>query len=177
VKLRLIFTVALSVVLMSSVGFAQDRTQGLQFRIPSYTYTTPDVGDCGTFKVSIYGDMRIHDVLFFDKSSGEITRVVENIWLNSGKLFNASDPSKFVPLSGTWQGDYTIVNGLTVRVEQAGAAARAIVPGYGPVYFETGHNIYYPVLDWTNAIYIVLFNSGKNQYEDRDVSKVCDFLK
>ena len=176
-KLRLIFTVALAVVLMGSVGFAQERTQGLQMRIPSVTYTYPDVGNCGSFRVSLFTDMRIHDVLFFDKTSGEITRVAENLWLNSGKLFNASDPTKYLPVSGTWQGNYTIENGLVVRVEQAGGAFRAVVPGSGPVYFETGHNIYYPVLDWGNSIYIVLFNSGKNQYEDRDVSKVCDILK
>ena len=58
-KLRLIFTLVLAVVLMASVGYAQDRTQGLQLRIPSATFTMPDVGDCGTFKVSMFNDANV----------------------------------------------------------------------------------------------------------------------
>jgi len=87
--------------------------------------------------------------------------------------YNSSDPDKFVLGGpGEVETDHTIYeNGVPVMTLSSGTIFKIILPGYGPIFLETGRVIY----DFETGQYAP--NSGHNQWVDQDLAALCSVLE
>lgn len=57
-------------------------------------------------------------------------------------------------------------DGVPVRFATSGAIVKWNVPGYGPVFIETGHSVFRVVIDDQGEKYVLISNTGHHDYPD-----------
>jgi hypothetical protein len=58
----------------------------------------------------------------------------------------------------------------------SGLLYKVRVPGYGPIFMETGALVY-QCEPWTWENCVLVSNAGHNQFADQDLAALCEYLK
>lgn len=162
---------ALAVVMLSvgSIAFAQ--------RVVPYSYRLSDTGvfltTCGDFDV-LYDDVEfIHGVWVYDQGGLRKMRVLIVSTVGQTTYYNSTDPQKFVMGGpGEVQTARTLFdNGVRTQFAGGGDLFRIVLPGYGPIYLESGHFVY----DFVSGEFV--FASGPNQFVEGDAAALCEYLR
>jgi hypothetical protein len=178
VKRRFPVAVAVAVLLAGTIAFAQGNGKVTQYR-DQFPVVGEYVGDCatdaGNFTVLTDYQASMRGTTFAD-ASGHIYREVQSFRIMSSVYYNASDHDKSLPggPGENEQNQYAFDgNGLMIEHIFSGPAYKIIVPGYGPLFMETGHGRFV----YENGAWVNKFNSGHNQKIDGDLVALCEFLK
>lgn len=123
------------VALMLSFGFGLTpalATAPVPFASGTF-FEDEEMFDCGGFTVLRHSVVNFWLKTYFGKD-GNPTRLAGQA---SGvdRLFNSTDPAKHVEGKFTWNYDNNLVTGEETRF---GPFYRIVLPGYGPVYVQTG---------------------------------------
>jgi len=181
VKHRFAVAIAIAVLFAGVVVFAQgqQRVTHERYTITSAPYPDNVLANCadvgvGDFLVLEDYSADIHDVTFYD-GDGRLTRIVESARFTGDVLYNSTAPDKRI-LGGpgeNQENQFTFdENGEMTSHYFSGPSYKFVVPGYGPIFMDTGH---------TRAVHDsdgwhVLFNTGHN-LGDSDIIAVCNALK
>jgi hypothetical protein len=166
VKQPSVIALAFILLLMSSVAFGQNNGRTEKFAIP-VTGTGIFVGSCGNFDVFTDFAALISGTVVYDKS-GAIMQTIQHYRLIGESIYyNSANPAKSV-LGGPAEHE---LEKIDATASFSGPSFRIRVPGYGPIFYETGHG----VVDLTTGQF--LFNSGHNQFVDQDLAALCNYLK
>jgi hypothetical protein len=176
-KLRFVVAVAVAVVLAGGVAFTQG--QGRVVR-DNWTETSSYIlGTCldddGTpFEINDEYEVSYQRAIHMDEE-GEVQQIVVNLKVNWEIFSNSIDASKFL-WAGPGENQHGILKyegGQLVSNQWSGLPNKVIVPGYGPVFMETG------VLRWDEN-WVTLSNTGHNDLYSpgpETLVALCNFLK
>ena len=174
---RIILGVAVAVILAGTIGFAQK-----QGRVVESTYSESWTGlftscydDKGIllFDVMEHYEMTWRDMTRYDQN-GKIAQVVRTVRFPEDVLWN-SETEKSLTGGPGLRNEVRFIynNGVLVSITSSGPVIRFNVPGYGPVFIETGHAVY-------DGNHLPVSNSGHNDYRDWDpaaLEAVCNAVK
>jgi hypothetical protein len=168
-----------AIMLAGSVGFTQGQGRPVQDRYmvgPFYGDVQADCRDYGVGDFKLLNDWAgaVHDVIFFEKDGVTPSRVIENFKITLDVFYNSKNPTKHV-VGGPGENQesrFYYEDGVMVRHEFSGPLFRVNLPRYGPIFIETGYSkLYY------DGMWHLTFNSGHNQYQDRDYEALCWAVK
>jgi len=170
--------IAVAVVLAGAVAFAQGQGKAVQ---NEYTESWEGVlvagcidGYGGMFDVMNRYDALIKDTTVYNKK-GQIEQIVRTVKFTTDIFWNSETRKSLTGGPGERQNiRLTFEDGVLVRREDSGGIVRVHLPGYGPIYYETGHARINP------DTYEVHFNSGWNHFFDGDpaaAEALCNALK
>ncbi len=97
------------------------------------------VVDCGDFQIHDALTADVHDTIFFDRAGVAVREIFQGIGIDH--LYNFSDPSQFVEGHFSETRKVNLLTGVGETTIN-GPSWQITVPGYGIVFFLTGHNIY-----------------------------------
>jgi len=168
---------AVAVIFTGTMAFAQARVVHSEFTDTwEGVFVSGCINDDGeTFDVMNRYEAPLKDTIVFDKQ-GEIALVVRNVKFTTDLFWNSLEPEKSLTGGPGERNEvrWTFENGVPVLLQESGGMVRIVLPGYGPIYIETGH------LRLDPTTYEVLFNSGWNHYWDGDpaaAEALCNALK
>ncbi len=168
-KKSVLIAASVTLLLMSSVAFGQDKRRTEKFAFP-YNQTGFFVGQCGTFDVLTDFTSLITGINVYDKS-GQFVELIQHIRvIGESRYYNSTDPAKEV-LGGPGERENDRFDAATGLIYVSGPVFKIRIPGYGLIFAETGH----AVIDANTGQF--LFNSGHNQWADQDLAAVCNYLK
>jgi len=175
----MIVAVVVAVMLAGTIGFAQGKGRVTQYRdeFPVVEEFVVDcVTDAGNFTVLTDYQASLSGATFADKD-GHIYREVQSYRVMSSVYYNASDPENKFLLGGPRESQQSQFaydeHGLLIEHTFSGPTYKLVVPGYGPVFMETGHSRWV----FENGTWVNTFNTGHNQKIDGDIEALCEFLK
>ncbi len=155
-------------VVLIGIGFGQDKRRAEPFKYP-LSVTEQVVGNCGTFDILTDWVAMVVGNVIYDKDGEAVQKIELFRVIGQSIYYNSENPDLF--LTGgpgeSGLGRYDLQNGILYI---GGINFKVRVPGYGPVYYETGH----AVMDLETGE--VLFNSGHNQALGQDLEALCKFL-
>lgn len=176
---RCVLGFAIAVLIAGSVGFAQGKGRVFHDR-----YVTGleeiSMGDCADYGVGsfeIWNDYQasIHDAILFDEDGVTPKLVVENFKVISDVFYNSTNPTKRIA-AGPGENQevhYRYENGKLVSFQWSGPVVRVNLPGYGPIYSETG--VFKRL--WYEGSWHFIMNTAHNQWVDGDIEALCWALK
>jgi hypothetical protein len=185
VKHRLALAVAIAVVFAGAIGFAQqqgrverssDSYDGLWVFVSCYDDAGDKLFDIMNKYSVVYTDMTRYD------KNGTPIQTIRSMKFPLDMYYNSTDISKFVlGKAETVEVRLTLdAQGNFVTEYASGQYAKVVLPGYGPVFVETGHGKF----DWTSGTQTLVSNTGQNQAWDwwyggiqPDLKPLCDALK
>ena len=167
-RVERVFAVAVVFLFLVSLGFGQ--TKG---RTEHYKYTIEvegqDLGSCGDFNVWTDYVVLVHEVWLFDKEGQPVKAVNRYKVIGEGLYYNSKDPELFL-LGAPGETEIDHLDPETGIVSITGIPFKIRVPGYGPIYYETGR------LTLDLNTWQVLFSAGHSDWADGDLEAVCKFL-
>ena len=166
---RSVFAVGVVLLLVSSVAFSQDNRRTEKFAIP-VTEVGIVVGNCGNFDVLNDYAALLSGTIVYDKSGLSVQMIQHYRLIGEDIYYNSTNPAKSV-LGGPAEHELDRLDLTTGIVYVSGPSFRVRVPGYGVLFYETGHLVF----DENTGQ--VLFNSGHNQFYGQDLTALCNYLK
>jgi hypothetical protein len=163
VRHRIAVAVAIAVLFAGVVTFAQEQGRTIRENWTggwSGVLTSCPDGAGGTFDVWNDYTATYRRTTIYDKG-GQIKQQVLKFRVTSDLFYNVNDPSKYLmgKPGENEEGRLVYEGGNFVLESAAGPAVKVIIPGYGPVFMETGR--------WVgDPMYTTLFNSGHNDFHD-----------
>jgi hypothetical protein len=110
----------------------------------------------------------------YDKQ-GLMTKQVVNVKMDPTIYYNSENLDHFLESPAENQTMTFVYNeDGSASGNMRGLICKVVVPGYGPVYMETGHTSFHLTVGGT---FETILNSGHNQAIDGDVTALCNFLK
>jgi hypothetical protein len=165
---RSVIAVVVVLLLMSSVGFGQGQGRSEKFTFGPTGVAAFPVGSCGTFDVLADWVFLLTGNLVYDKS-GQVKNDIEHYRVIGESLYyNSTNADKAVTGGPAEAENVRFVGGYLYF---SGPSWKIRVPGYGLIFAETGHIIY------DQRAKEVLFNAGHNQFVNKDLAALCDYLK
>jgi len=175
---RLLLGVLVAFAVAGTVAFAQGQGRTLHEE-STETWEGVLVSGCiddygNTFDVYNAYTAEARDTTIYDKT-GAIKQAVRSVRFLSDEYWNGDVPKNRLYGKPGERNEirFTYENGELVLIQQSGGMMRVIVPGYGPIYIETGHARITPTFE-------VIFNSGHNHFWDGDpaaAEALCNALK
>ena len=166
---RSVVAVVVVLLLMGSVGFGQGQGRSEKYTIGPFGAIGEVVGNCGTFDVKVDYVALITGNLVYNKSGQLVNDVGHFRVIGESLYYNSENPAKAVT-----GGPVELENSRTLdgyMYYGSGPSWKIRVPGYGLIFAETGHIIY------DQRAQEILFNAGHNQFVDKDLAALCDYLK
>jgi len=172
VRPRIIFAVAVAVILAGTIGFAQGQGRIEKFGIGPEASVGFKVGHCadGNFDVLTDYVFLITGTNRYDKSGQFVTDRFQLKVIGESVYYNSSDPAKSLP-GGPGEVENHRTDPKTGLGFGAGLSFKVRIPGYGLVFAETGRF----ASDYSTGEYV--FQSGHNQFADQDLAALCKYLK
>lgn len=177
---RMIVAVALAVVLAGGIGFAQDGSRVLQSRYTLGPFVGDVVADCSDFGVGDFlvledWQASVHDMMLLDRN-GQPKQLVENLKLTLDVYRNSETGKSLSAGPGeSEQMRMLFENGLPVTHRWSGLLFKVTVPGYGLIVAESGRATWQ--WDPLGGSHWLISNSGHNQWVERDLAALCEYLK
>jgi hypothetical protein len=162
---------AVAVVFLFLLGLGFGQTHGRTEHVEKYTIEVEgqDLGSCGDFNVWTDYVVLVHEVWLFDKDGQPVKAVNRYKAIGQSLYYNSNDRDLFLlGAPGETEIDHIDVEDGTISI--TGIPFKIRVPGYGPIYYETGRVI----LDLNTGEW--LNNTGHNQFVDQDLEAVCKCL-
>ena len=181
-KRRMIAAVTLAVALAGGIGFAQGGGRVLQSRYlvppePAVGDVLADCSDFGAGDFLLLNDWQysIHDAMLLDQN-GQPKQLVENLKVVMDVIYNSKTGKSVAAGPGeSEQLRLLFENGLPVTHRWSGLLFKVTVPGYGLIVAESGRATWQ--WDPLGGSHWVISNSGHNQWVDRDLAALCEYLK
>ena len=184
-KRRLVLAAAIAVVFAGAIGFAQQ--QGLVQRSSGsfdgeglFVTCYDEAGDRLFDIINKYSGVYT-DMTRFDKN-GTPVQTIRSMKFPLDMYYNSTDVSKFL-LGKAETVEVRLIldaQGNIVTEYASGQYTKVVLPGYGPIFVETGHGKF----DWTSGTQTLVSNTGQNQVWDSwfggiqpDLKPFCDALK
>jgi len=182
VRTRIIVAVGVAVMLAGAIGFAQGQgrveksTGGEQWE--GFVFSCD--GDSGPFDVWERYEGTWVDSLRYDKN-GNPVQLIRTVKFPIDVMWNTTTGKTLKGGPGLRNEIRIGINesGEWVSSESSGPVIKFIIPGYGPVYMETGHT------RWNPATWAILSSTGHNDFADlikngqlkpEAVEAICDYL-
>jgi hypothetical protein len=165
---RSVVAVVVALLLMSSVGFAQGQGRSEKFTIGPLVTTAFVVGNCGTFDVKVDGVGLITGNLVYNKSGQVVNDVEHYRTIGESLYYNSENTARAVTGAPAELENARYVGGYLYA---SGPSWKVRVPGYGLIFAETG------TLIVDLQAQQIIFNAGHNQFVDKDLAALCDYLK
>jgi hypothetical protein len=130
------------------------------------------LASCGDFDILFNDEGLVHGVLVVDQDGIRTNRINILDITGTTTYYNSLDPTKSIEGGpGEVQVSHILFDEAGVRIgtNSAGLTFKIVVPGYGPIFMETG--------EYRLRAGVVVFNSGFNQAIEEDVAVLCDYLR
>ena len=174
---RMIIAVVVAVMVAGTIGFAQKQGRVVEsFGSESFNgLFTSCYDDKGVllFNVMERYEGTWRDMTRYNKY-GQIEQMVRTVTFPVDVIWN-EDTEKSLSGGPGLRNEVRFIysNGVLVSITTSGPVIRFNVPGYGPVFIETGRAVY-------DANHQLVSNTGHNDYRDWDpaaLAAVCNALK
>jgi opacity protein-like surface antigen len=168
-KKSLLIAASVVLLLLSSVAFSQDKRRTEKFSFSS-SETGFLVGQCGTFDVLSDWTFLLTGTDLYDKSGQLVKEGYHYRVIGASLYYNSENPAKEV-FGGPAEHENVRYDPATGVYYGSGPSFKIRIPGYGLIFAETGRWGF----DENTGQYV--FNSGHNQFVDKDLAALCNYLK
>ena len=185
-RTRIIVAVGVAVMLAGTIGFAQKQgrvTESTSTNTYNFPFTTCYAGTADEFDISEEFVEVVREMTRWDNSDpAQIVQKILTITYPTDVLTNSVSGETLSGGPGL-RSEIRVIykDGVPVSLAQSGPVIRWNVPGYGPVFIETGHAVFDVVFDaGGNEQHLIISNTGHNDYRDWDpaaLEAVCNALK
>jgi len=156
---------------MVSVSFGAQRMQKSSIIFSA----TENLGQCQGFSVMTDYVTKFTALDFFDKDGNWLKGKTQYRILGESVYYNSANPTKAVSGGpGEVANQFWDLTAGEIRV--SGLIYKVRIPGYGPIYYETGELVW-QCDPGTFSNCSVVSNTGHNQSVEGDVAALCEYLK
>lgn len=158
-------------ILVATVSLAQNRVLKGSFE----DFGSDVIGQCEGFEVVTDYVYKWVWIDLLDKNGQWVKERVHFKVIGESIYYNSENLSKSV-IGGPGEGQSLIMDPVTGEIHAAGPAIKVRVPGYGPIFYENGLSTW-QCEPYTFANCVRLTDTGFNQWDDKDLAAICNYLK
>lgn len=176
-KFRMAVAVAVAVLVAGTIGFAQGQGRVVE-SLGGEVWQGVFISECVADDGSLFDVMNDYEATWRDltryEKNGDIAQIVRTVRFPKDVFTNSVTGKTLYGGPGERnEVRFIYEDGVLVNIISTGPVLRINVPGYGPVFIETGHAVY-------DENHVLLFDSGHNDYRGwapEAVEALCNALK
>jgi len=177
VKFRMTIAVAVAVLLAGTIAFAQGNGRVVE-SIGGETWLGVFIPGCVDDNGQAFDVINDYEATWRDmtryEKNGDIAQIVRTVTFPKDVFTNSVTGKTLVGGPGERnEVRFVYAAGVLVKITSSGPVLRVNVPGYGPVFIETGHAVF-------DGNHMIISNTGHNDYHGwppEAVVALCNALK
>jgi hypothetical protein len=168
-RVQRVLPAASALLFLVSLGFGQTRGRTEHFEV-TIPVVGQELGSCGSFDLLTDYIVTYRGVIVFDKEGQSVIEVDQLLGFGQHSVYYNSEYPDLSLSGGPGEVETDRWYFEDGTLTSSGLTWKVIVPGYGPVFMESGR----VVLDFNTGE--VILNTGHNQYFEGDLAAICSFL-